>query len=225
MDFLEAITKRSTSILLNGQEHEVRRATLGLHYRLSMLSDQWQEARRKHDYTQAVGLTFSYVALATDLDIETIKQASPSEILIGFIILLALNRAGDALPFMLVEQSKTEYNYDYENRGLANWVSRLAAHYGWTSAYVLNELTPEEAACYLQEAIIQDYESKEFLYNLSDKSYKIIGKGESARAQHVPFWKPSWMGKKLPKIMVPRSWYPQGNVIEAGDIGRPAGNA
>jgi len=225
MDFLEAITKRSTSILLNGQGLEVRRATLGLHYRLSVLSDQWQEARRGRDHKRSSELTLGYVALATGLDIEIVKQAKPSEVLIAFIVLTALNQTSDALPFMLVEQSKTEYNYDYENRGLANWVSRLSAHYGWTSEYVLGELTPEEAACYLQEAIIQDHEDKEFLYSLSDASVKIIGKGEHARAQRVPFPRPSWMAKKLPKIMVPRAWYPQGNVIEAGDLRRPAGNA
>lgn len=225
MDFLEAITKRSTPILLNGQRLEVRRANLGLHYRLSVLSDQWQEARRKHDYSRAVDLTFSYVALVTGLDIEAVEQAKPFEVLIGFTILVALNEAGDALPFMLVEKSKTEYKYDYKHRGLAGWVSRLSAHYGWTAEYILDELTPEEAACYLQEAIIQDYEDKEFLYNLSDASTKVVGRGRSARAQHVPFPKPSWMGKKMPKIMVPKVWYPQGNVIEAGDLGRPAGNA
>jgi len=224
MDFLEAITKRSTSILLNGQGLEVRRANLGLHYRLSVILDRWQEARRKHDYKDAVSLTLSYVALATGLDIEAV-QAKPSEVLINFHILAALNRVSDALPFMLVEKSKAEYDYEYQHRGLASWVSKLSARYGWTSEYILDELSPEEAACYLQEALIQDYEDKEFSYRLSEVAYKIVGKGKSARSKYVDFPKPSWMGEKVRKILIPKAWLPQGNIIEAGNIGRPAGHA
>ena len=225
MDFLEAITKRSTSILLNGQGLEVRRANLGLHYRLSVILDRWQEARRKHNYGDAVSLTFDYIALATGLDIEAVGQAKPSEVLINFHIFAALNRVSDALPFMLVEKSKAEYDYEYQHRGLASWVSKLSAHYGWTSEYILDKLSPEEAACYLQEALIQDYEDKEFSYRLSEVAYKIEGKGKSARSKYIPFPKPSWMGGKVRKVLIPKAWVPQGNVIEIGDIGRRTGNA
>ena len=82
---------------------------MGLHYRLSVILDRWQEARRKHNYKDAVNLTLDYIALATGLDIEAVGQAKPSEVLISFHILAALNRASDALPFMLVEQSKTDH--------------------------------------------------------------------------------------------------------------------
>jgi hypothetical protein len=221
MDFLEAITKRSVSILLNGQELEVRRANLGLHYRLSVILDQWQEARRNHYHKRAVELTISYVALATGSDIETISKAKPSEVLVAHAVLAALNRASDSLPFMLVERSKTEYQYDYEHRGLASWVAGLAAHYGWTAGYVLEELSPEEAACYLQEALIQDHEDKEFQYKLSEVAYKIEGKGNSARTKLIPFPKPGWMAKKMPAVRIPKTWVPQGNVIDASNFGKP----
>lgn len=225
MDYLEAITQRSTSIPLNGQELEVRRANLGLHYRLSVTLDQWQEARRNLNYGLSVDLTFSYIALATGLDTEEVKQAKPSEILIGFVVLTALNRPSGDLPFMREKRDKVDYDYDYDNRGLAYWVSRLSACYSWTAEHILEGLTPEEAACYMQEVLIKDHEDKEFLYKLSDASVKIVGKGKSARTVPVPFPRPSWMVKKPPKVRMPKSWLPQGVVIEAGDIGRATANA
>lgn len=223
MDYLEAITKRSTSILLSGQRLEVRRANLGLHYRLSVILDQWQEASKGKNYRMSVEKTIDYVALATGLDTDAIsQQASVFEIMLGFTMLVALNRPSDVLPFMLVKRSKEEYDYDYKHRGLADWVSTLSAHYGWTSEYVLEHLSPEEATCYLQEALIQDYEDKEFMYRLSEVAYKIEGKGKSARAKYVPFPKPSWMARKIPSLRVPKAWYPQGNVIDASNFGQRA---
>jgi hypothetical protein len=222
MDYLEAISRRSISIFLSGQELEVRRANLGLHYRLSVILDQWQEARKGKDYQTSVESTLRYVALATGLDIEAVRQAKPFEVLFNFAILVALNKVEDSLPFMLVEETKKEkYKYDYEHRGLAGWVSGLAAHYGWTAHYVLNELSPEEAACYLQESIIEDHEDKEFLYRLSEVAYKIEGKGKNAKAKYIPLQKPTWMGKEMPKVRIPKAWVPQGNVIDGSNFGRP----
>jgi hypothetical protein len=224
MDFLEAISERSVSILLNGIELEVRRANLGLHYRLSVVLDQWQEARRGKDYRTSARKTIDYVVLATGLNADAIEQAKVSEILIAFTILVAFNKTMDTLPFMLVEKSKTEHEYEYQHRGLASWVAMIAARYGWTADYILNELSPEEAACYLQEAILQDYEDKEFMYRLSDVAYKLEGKGKSARTKYVPLSKPSWMGKKMPKVFIPKAWLPQGNVIDASNFGGEANN-
>lgn len=229
MDYLEALTRPSVSILLSGQELRVRRANLGLHYRLSVILDQWQEARKGRDYQQSVDLTFSYIALATGLVTEEVRQAKPAEILIGFVMLTALNKPSGDLPFMQEKQDRAEYDYDYPNRGLAYWVSRLSACYGWTSEHILEQLTPEEAACYMQEAIIRDHENKEFAYRLSEVAYPIIGSGKSARARYRPYPGPSWMAKKLPKIRMSKDfakkWLPQGVVIEAGDIGRATANA
>ena len=226
MDYLQAIERPSVSILLCGQELKVRRANLGLHYRLSVILDQWQEARRSGDYKNSVALTLNYIALATDRDIEC---ASLSEIMVSFFTLRNLNTPQDDLPFMRMKLRgrKLERNYDYEHRALADWVSRLSEHYGWTAHYVLNKLTPEETICHMQEALIHEYEEKEFLYRLSEVAYKIEGKGKSAKAKFVPFPKPGWMVEKPPAIQVPKkvwkAWVPQGNIIEAGDIGR-AGN-
>jgi hypothetical protein len=225
MDFLEAISKRSVSILLNGEGLEVRRANLGLHYRLSVVLDQWQEARRNHHHKQASELTIGYIALATGLDTDTVRQASVSEILFAYTVLVSLNRAMDALPFMLIEKSKAEYGYEYQHRGLANWVAEIAARYGWTADYILDELSPEEAACYLQEAIIQEYDDKEFMYKLSEVAYKMEGKGKSAKSRYIPFPKPSWMAQKAPKLLIRKTWYPQGNVIDSSNFGKPTGNA
>jgi len=224
MDYLKAIERPSVIILLNGKELRVGRAVLGLHFRLSVIQDQWREAKEGRDYKRMVALTFEYIASATGLDIEW-EEVRLLEVMAAFIALQALNRPMDDLPFMQMRAREGEYGYDYENRALANWVARLAGHYSWTADYVLNELMPEEAACYMQEAIIQDYEDKEFLYRLSEVAYKVEGTGKSARAKYVPFPKPSWMDRKIPKIMVPKTWMPQGNVIEAGDIGGPTGNA
>jgi len=222
MDYLEATERRSTTILLHRKKLRVKRANLGLHYRLSIVLDRWQEARNSRDYENIVALTFAYIALATDQDIEYVEQASLTEIMLAFVSLTALNLAQDDLPFMRMKGRKEEYEYEYGHRALADWVARLSRHYHWTSDYILNKLTPEEAICYMQEAILHDHEYKEFFYRLSDIAYKIVGKGKNARAKYVPFPKPSWMAKKLPKIMVPKTWVPQGNVIQAGDIGKQA---
>jgi hypothetical protein len=222
MDYLEAISRRSVSVFLNGQELEVRRANLGLHYRLSVVLDQWQEARRSKDYSMSIKLTIDYVALATGLDIELVKQARPFDILATLYILIALNKTEDALPFMLIEKSKQKYKYDYDHRGLATWVSRLAGHYHWTADYILDGLSPEAAACYLQEAIIDEHADKEFLYRLSEVAYKLEGKGKNARAKYIPFPQPTWMGKEMPKVRIPKAWLPQGNIIDASTFGQRA---
>lgn len=225
MDYLKALTQPSVSILLGGKELRVRRANLGLHYRLSMISDQWQEARRTHGHREMVELTYTYITLATGLDIEIIKQASVVEVLFSYTLLISLNRPRGDLPFMRSKPRKDEYQYEYDNRALANWVSILAHHYGWTTKHILDHLTPEEVACYMQEALLQDHEDKEFMYKLSDAAYTTVGKGSSARTKYVPFPRPPWMAKEPPKIRIPKSWIPQGNVIEASDIGRAADNA
>lgn len=226
MDYLEAITQRSVTILLNGAELVVRRANLGSHYRLSIILDEWQEARRKKEHHKASELTLAYVALATGLDIKAIETSGISEVMFAFTMLMRLNQAQDDLPFMQIKRRgrREEYEYDYPHRALADWVARLANHYAWTSKYILEQLTPEEAICYMQEMLLQDYEDKEFIYRLSEVAYT-YDKG-SKKARLVPFPKPSWMAKKLPTVRIPKSiaakWYPQGNVIEAGDIGRGA---
>jgi len=220
MDYLEATLPRFASVLLNGHELRVVRAPLGLHYRLSEIMDRWQDARNASDQVKAAELTFSYVALATGLEDKEVRQASLIEVLASFLLLVNLNRASGVLPFMSTDHPKEEHDYDYKNRGLANWVTILAGQYGWTPQYILEELSPEEAMCYLQEALLQKHGDREFLYRLSEMAYTIEGKGKNARSRYVPFPKEPWMAKKMPKILVPKTWLPQGQVIDASNLGR-----
>jgi len=122
------------------------------------------------------------------------------------------------LPIFSEPQEKKEKVYDYNGRFISTWVTRLARMYGWSSEHILN-LFPEEAACYIQEAEIQEFNEKEFVYRLSEMAYT-YDKG-TKRSRYVPLKRPGWMlaerEEEIEKIKIPIGAIPQGVVINLED--------
>jgi len=214
VDFYEAIEPRSTEITLAGELHIIERARLGRFFRLGELYRKYQEALNKRSI-RSVEYLLDYLALSSDISRGEWENCSPLEFADGFLHLAELNNVRINLPIFSESQERKEKIYEYKGRFIATWVSRLARMYGWSPEQILN-LFPEEAACYIQEAEIQDFNEKEFIYRLSEMAYQ-YDKGTKT-SRYIPLKKPGWMfeekEKEVEKIRIPAKFIPQGVVID-----------
>ncbi len=210
IDYLRALRlKRATaSVTLNGRSLSIPRACLGLHYELQEI---------------LVGIGFSrdsgdaivrYVAMAAGLPEDDAAGASLQEISQAFSLLVELNRFQGTLPIIAAGATESEDAYSYPNRALASLVARLARAYGWTVDHILEGLGPEEAMCYLQEAVVMLHEEQEFAWNIAglvDKDGKKITFPPLRFATPPPLPK----SKRPPAPAVPEHMRPTGIVIAA----------
>lgn len=106
--------------------------------------------------------------------------------------------------------------YDYEGRKWAWWVHKLASRYGWTRDEIL-ELWPEEAAAYLQEVIIAEYDEADERRSLSKLAYHT---DQSNTMKFRPLPRPGWIiDPPRPKqIRIRRDMLPVGNVIDLSNL-------
>jgi len=214
VDFYEAIKPRSTEITLAGELHTIERARLGRFFRLGELYRKYQKALSKQS-ARSIEYLLDYLALSSDISREEWEDCSPLEFADGFLRLVELNNVRMDLPIFSESQERKEKIYDYSGRFISTWITRLARMYGWSSEHILN-LFPEEAACYIQEAEIQEFNEKEFIYRLSDMAYT-YDKG-TKRSRYIPLKKPGWMlvekEKEIETIKIPAKFIPQGVVID-----------
>lgn len=217
MDFYEAIKPRSTEITLAGEPRIIERARLGRFFRLGELYRKYQKALSKRS-THSIEYLLDYLAVASDISRGEWENCSPLEFADGFLRLVELNNIRINLPIFSESQERKEKVYEYKGRFISTWVTRLARMYGWSPEQILN-LFPEEAACYIQEAEIQEFNEKEFVYQLSDMAYR-YDKGTKT-SRYVPLKKPGWMlapkEKEIEKIKIPAKFIPQGVVIDLGE--------
>jgi len=217
VDFYEAIKPRSTEITIAGEPRTIERARLGRFFRLGELYRKYQKALSKRS-ARSIEYLLDYLALSSDISREEWENCSPLEFADGFLRLVELNNVRMNLPIFSESQEKKEKVYDYNGRFISTWVTRLARMYGWSSEHILN-LFPEEAACYIQEAEIQEFNEKEFVYRLSEMAYT-YDKG-TKRSRYVPLKRPGWMlaekEKEVEKIKIPIGAIPQGVVINLED--------
>lgn len=218
MDFYEAIKPRSTEITLAGEPRIVERARLGRFFRLGELYRKYQRALSKRS-ARSIEYLLDYLALSSNISRGEWENCSPLEFADGFLRLVELNNIRMDLPIFSETQERTEKAYEYSGRFIATWISRLARMYGWSPEQILN-LFPEEAACYIQEAEIQDFNEKEFIYRLSDMAYT-YDKG-TKRSRYIPLKKPGWMVAPKEKVdaevvKIPKKFIPQGVVIDLGE--------
>ena len=154
LDFLDALAAkgRTAEVSLGGDTVSVPRARLGLHLQLLvLLEDGSPEA------------AFDSVALASG------REPQPDELAPSFAALRKLNEPLTHPPIMRLASKGPPLPpaLRYRGRGIAAIVDELASAYGWTAAYILGELGPEEAWCYLQEVQVARHDDRRFLYGLS----------------------------------------------------------
>ncbi len=157
VDYLEALRlkRAAAEFTLGGRSFTAQRARLYLHYQLRSLL---QEAAG----LPPADLTSRYVALAAGITVEDVDLGEPSELLTAFMLLADFNRFRGTLPVLWPTGAPGGGGReDYPNRALASMVTRLSHAYGWEVDHIL-DLGPEEAACYLQEAVIIDHQAREF---------------------------------------------------------------
>jgi len=172
LDFLSALALKeaTVTVTLGGVERTIQRARLGLHYRLAELD------------------ALSYVSLASGVpeDDISLEEWAPA-----FGAIARLNsRAGLSVLELVSSPEKAKPAFDYRGRGLATIVHDLAHAYGWTAAYILEELSPEEAWCYLQEIHLERHEERVWAYNLSDL-------GRDKHGKQKPLRDPPWMSTRI----------------------------
>jgi hypothetical protein len=149
---------------------------------------------------------------------EQIRKASTYELLEAFFELRKLNTWQWVLPWLAnTETGTTKPNfYDYSGRRWAVWVHRLATRYGWSRDEIFN-LWPEEAAAYIQEIMVSEYNEREDRRALSELSYRYDKTTKTSRFITTPPY--SWMvDESLPdSVRVPTKMLPVGNVIKMED--------
>ena len=168
LDFLDAVAakERTAEVRLGGETIIVPRARLGLHLRLLvLLEDASPEG------------AYDYVALASGREPE-VEELEPA-----YAVLKELNQPISLAPILRLSAKGPPLPpaLRYRGRGIAAIVNELAGAYGWTADYILAELGPEEAWCYLQEVQITRHDERRFLYGLSS-----VGRDKRGRQQGFP---------------------------------------
>lgn len=176
VDYLQALRLKEAAaeITLGGRTFRVERARLGRHYALeAILIGLKSEA-------DLANVTAEYVAQAAGVTIEAVDAVTPGELAAAFQVVSDLNRFQGTLavlwPHRPPGQPAPPTPDDYPHRSLASMVAILAHAYGWSVDHILEGLGPEEATCYLQEALVIDHEEREFGWLLSDRAIDAQGK-------------------------------------------------
>lgn len=202
MHFLDLISDdQAVTLVLGRQVLRVERRRLGSHLRLAMIgSDVWQ-AIRDRDARHLSARVTAYLLEAGVA--ETIIEATPgAHLLRAFLRLLALNTLKQPFPWMdeaaWGPQAGTARIVEtgYDGRQWARWIHKLASRYGWSRETIMN-LWPEEAAVYLTEIYLSEWEEMEAERRLSQTSYR-YDKG-SKMNYFVPIPKPPWMLERQPE--------------------------
>lgn len=170
-----------TTIVLNGHEIVVPRARLGKHLLLEQIAREDPTPQTIREYLRLC---------------EVSEEAPGIEMLTAYLQLREMNQMTADIPLIKENASDQKKNaWDYPQRFAAVWMHTLASAYGWSREDIL-DLDIDEALCYLQEILVEDYFAKEFDNSLSPNSFKHDGKG---KAEYVPITKPFWMTPKQPQ--------------------------
>lgn len=205
--FLDVFLEQKVIILIDGQVQEVDRAALGLHLHLSRLTEMFLKVRDQGDVQEMHQIIVEYLSQCK------VKEGSGLEMLNAFYQIQMLNQWQWELPFMSgTDKPKVDIPYDYNDRNWALWIHKLATRYGWTREQIFN-LWPEEAACYMQEILVSEFQEYEEVRVLSEVSYKYDRFTKTSKYIDLP--KPDWMQSKaedLPIYRVRRSILPVGDI-------------
>lgn len=214
-DYLSAVdTQQGVKIIIDGQAVFVPRCRLLDHLQLSEIEIKIKNTNRS---VLLSALMIEYLSVAGLTD-EQAKKASTYELLEAFFALRQLNAWQWLLPWLAnTETVTTKPNfYDYNGRRWAVWVHKLASRYGWSRDEIF-DLWPEEAATYIQEIMVSEYNEREDQRALSELSYKYDKATKVSRFMPTPPY--SWMvDESLPDtVRVPIKMLPVGNVVRMED--------
>lgn len=210
MSFIEAIDNQGRVIL--GQW--VPRARLGLHIKLSKISEKISQALIDSDGKAAARLIsayFSEVGL-------NVREVGGMAQLTTYLELFEMNSPAWLLAYQKWEAPPGKPKaYDYPGREWAWVIHKIASRYGWTREEIFN-LWPEEAAAYLQEIFITEYDESDEARALSEMGWHYDK--HTKRSTFRPLPRPGWMVEKPEekKIRIRKDMLPVGHIIKLGNV-------
>ena len=181
MDFLSLLDQEQGAELLN---QWVTRARLGLHLRLAALAGEVEQALADKNSGLVADKISNYLSLA-DLSVDGTTGVAQ---LLAYISLLKLNTVRTTFAFQHW-QGDPGYKpppYQYPGRAWAWWVHKLASRYGWTRDYIFDHLWPEEAAAYIQEILVSEYDEADEARSMSEVGYRYDKQTEKSNLFHCP---------------------------------------
>lgn len=206
--FLDVFFAQKIIVFISGQAQEINRAKFGLHLHLSRLAEIFLGARDKGNIQEMTSIIEEYLFQCE------IRNGTGLDQLNAFYQIQVLNRWQWELPFMAGDNKPKidTIPYDYNDRNWALWIHKLASRYSWTREQIFN-LWPEEAACYIQEILVSEFQEYEEVRVLSEVSYKYDKSTKTNKYIDLP--KPNWMLSKaddLPVYRIRRTILPVGDI-------------
>jgi hypothetical protein len=218
VDYIAALElkRAAVQVTLGGRSFDIPRARLGDHYMLEAVMVDFTKkagapAAMRRYVERAAGV------MLADLD----PPATLAELVAAFDAISLLNAFRGTLAMLAAMAPRPGRRgrapaEDYPNRTLASIVSRLAHAYGWSVDHILG-LGPEEAICYLQEAVVIEHEEREFAWNVAgptDRKGKRIP-FPALRWPRIPTKQGAGEGRPVPAWMMP-----QGVIMRPADYVR-----
>lgn len=167
IDYLKAVERPQITVEVDGKTYLAQRASLGQHVRL----DSIKTDPALSDDQRIV----AYIATALAVDPSVVEGWFALDVMRVFDALDDLNNTRATIHLDFANGSANPA-YQYPHRALAMIVTRLASAFGWTRHYILNELTWDEARCYLQEIAISEHAAREYEFSLSELAYDQHGR-------------------------------------------------
>jgi len=196
-------TDEELTVTLDGHDHVVRRARLGLYLEL----EQYERKHAVVGYLQAYGLP---------------TNVSGVEGLRAYIALKKLNRPKIQIPLLLAKaNAKTkDANWNYEDRWTISYIHIVASAYHWSRADILN-LNVDEFYCYVQEILTDTQMDREWVYSLSEIAYPFDSASKTRKFK--PLERPSWMMLNATRwepemVRMPKAMLPMGLILNPSDF-------
>lgn len=162
MDYLEALRRPVIELVIDEETYTARKASL---------RQFWSLLNIQHKVSDDATRIIEYVACALSVEVDLVGSWFALDVARAYEDLLMLNAPQDIQLDHVQQNGQGDNAYGYDNRALAVIVVRLASAFGWSRDYILDELTYDEARCYLQELAIVEHSEKEFDYSLSQIAY------------------------------------------------------
>jgi hypothetical protein len=166
-------------------------------------------AKRKEE--QFPELVISYLSAAFLFPRIIFKNLRWDLSLLLFSLASSKSSPNTELPLLKPSKQKEHKEaWDYDGRGYALYIHLIARAYGWTEKEVCN-LKIDTALALVQEIITDEQLDREFLWEMSEKSYSYNAKTKVGRA--IPLERPYFMkeeAKAPAKTKILKSLMPQG---------------
>lgn len=171
-----AAKRRTVTLRLVDGEVEVRRARLRLFAELEHVAAGEAEPEAK---------ALAYIEAASGVEVD---QIEPDQLLRAYADLLDLNKSVSVPAILRVQAdgaARTPSAFLYAGRWLAALVESLVEA-GWDPEYVLEQMDPDEAWLYMQEANYNEHQRYQQAYSLSTVGRE--GKQGKQRKMQPPAW-------------------------------------